>query len=67
MKEKVRNLLETAARPMTAGDVGLTLGISTEEAKRILDSLVDDGEMSYAKVHSALGFNVVTEIKLQDK
>jgi predicted ArsR family transcriptional regulator len=49
---------------MTASDVAAKVGISTEEAKRILDSLVNDGEMNYAKVHSALGFNVVSEIKL---
>ena len=64
MREKIKNLLSTATSPMTASDVGLILGISTNEAKRILDSLVDDGEMNYAKVHSALGFKVVSEIKL---
>jgi predicted ArsR family transcriptional regulator len=67
MREKVKNLLSTATSPMTASDVGLILGIPSEDAKRILDSLVDDGEMNYAKVHSALGFNVVTEIKLADQ
>ena len=64
MRDRIKRLIDSSTRPMTASDVAAKLGIPTEEAKRILDSLVDDGEMNYAKVHSALGFDVVSEIKL---
>ena len=64
MRDRIKRLIDSSTRPMTASDVAAKLGIPTEEAKRILESLVEDGEMGYFRKHSALGHSIITEIKM---
>lgn len=64
MRDRVKRMIDSSTRPMTASDVAAKLGIPTEEAKRILESLVEDGEMNSFRKHSAIGFSIATEIKL---